>query len=89
MGVVGRGSISFDIAEFKEALGKLGNKLRTAVGHNVLREAVVLENMAEVQVGGVLGGNMSGCRAEMSHLGETIHCDIDSVESLRRGSLTM
>ena len=48
LGVIGCGSISFDIAEFKEVLGKLGNKLRTTVGHNILGEAVVLENMAEV-----------------------------------------
>ena len=55
------------------------------VGHDILGGAVVLENMAEVQVSGVLSSNMSGGRAEMSHLGETIHCGINSIESLRRG----
>ena len=46
--VEGCGLVAVDVAEFKEAGGESRRELSSAIGNDIIREAMVLENMLEV-----------------------------------------
>ena len=70
-----------DIAEFEKSRGEFGGELGAPVGYDVIRQAVMFEDVVEEQVGRPFRCYVRCCGAEMGHFGESVHADEDGVLS--------
>jgi len=75
----GRGLIAVNVAKFKKARGKPGCELSPPVCDDVIRKAMMLEYVLQVQSGRLCRIDLGGGGTKMCHLGEAVHTNEDSV----------
>lgn len=73
------GLVAVDVAEFEKARDESGHKLGSPVGDNVVWEAMVLEHMLQIQVGGLFSVDLDGGGAKMRHLGKMVQADKNGI----------
>ena len=71
----GSGFVSLDIAEFEKSGGELGGELRASVGDDVIRQAVMFEDVVEKQVCRPFCCYVRCRWAEVGHFGESVYTD--------------
>jgi hypothetical protein len=81
--MVRHGPIAMDIKPLEELPSEVGDELRSTIGDNIDREAVVFPDMPTVQLGRLCCGNIRSTRNKMSHFCETIDAHKDCIVALR------
>ena len=79
--VVGSGHCGFDPKQSVQLLHKGSDKLRSMIGHNLLREAMELPDVLEVEVGCSCSCDGGECFGEVGSLAYGVDCHHDSVIS--------
>jgi hypothetical protein len=64
-----------DVTELEQAGSELRCELGPSVGDNVVREAMVLEYMFQIQASCSFSIDVGSGRAEVCHFGEVVHAD--------------